>query len=280
MVIESKGSEVKSSTLRNEVMMTLRYSGTSITFPINPESLKITTDSNSTTETVVGKGQISLPQTPSLSTFSISSFFWSDMDDQSPRVYVDWLKQWQKSGKPAEFYVSKLNICMNVTCESFAYWINAGEEKDIYFSLDLMEYRSYGARPVKLSNNTYMVQNEDGSWTSVGTTTLVGTPIAGYGSGNRSKVNKLRVPESVYVDANESDVSILNRYTKDPESFMELYELNRDTMGETLSDFLTIGDTVQVFTQNRTNMVKNSEEGKKLMQEINELMQKRKNLTH
>ena len=128
------------------IYMSLQYDGNLMKFPINPEKLAISCPSSSEKATVEKLGEVSIQKIPGLKTFNISSFFWGQVSDTPSSTYVDWLLAWQKSGKKANFIMTKLNYSMAVTCENFEYEIRAGEENDVYFSLELMEYRKYGAK--------------------------------------------------------------------------------------------------------------------------------------
>lgn len=241
MVIENQGNDVVSNASSNEVEVTLSYEGNLIKFPINPENLKEVIDSNSTTENIESIGQISIPQRPSLSTISFSSFFWADRDTVNPKEYVRWIKNWQKSRKPARFSVSSIDWDMNVTCESFTHWVNAGEEKDIYFTISLMEYREYGAKQVKLVGNQYIL-DDNGIQTVVGTATRMNTltkpnlPVLFTGAKSRTTINKKDAPISVTVGENESILSISSRYSKTGGGWKELYNENKTVFAENLTE--------------------------------------------
>lgn len=242
MVVENQGNDVVSNASSNEVEVTLSYEGNLIKFPINPDNLKEIIDSNSTTENIESIGQISIPQRPSLSTISFSSFFWADRDTVNPKEYVKWIKNWQKSRKPARFSVSSIDWDMNVTCESFTHWINAGEEKDIYFTISLMEYRDYGAKQVKLVGNQYIL-DDNGIQTVVGTTTRMGSltkpnlPVLLTSAKSRTTINKKDAPMSIMVGENESILSITSRYSKNGgRGWKDLYNENKSTFAEGLSE--------------------------------------------
>ena len=128
------------------IYMSLQYDGNVMKFPINPEKLTITCPSNSEKATVEKLGEVSIQKIPGLKTFTISSFFWGQVSDVPSSTYVSWIEKWQKSGKKANFVMTRLNYSMPVTCESFEHEIRAGEENDVYFTLELQEYRKFGAR--------------------------------------------------------------------------------------------------------------------------------------
>lgn len=252
MVVENQSMDVVSNTSSDEVEVILTYEGNVIKFPINPENLKEVIDSNSTTENIEGIGEISIPQRPSLSTISFSSFFWADRDDINPREYVKWIKTWQKSKKPARLSVSSIDWDLNVTCESFSYWVNAGEEKDIYFTLTLMEYRTYGAKKVRLVGNQYVL-DENGIQTVVGTTTLYGdsapnsVPLFEQAS-PREAINKRKAPISVMVGEDESIVSVTSRYSPNgTKDWKALYNENKGELAEAVTNTIEGGRLASEF---------------------------------
>jgi len=130
--------------------------------PINPESITISLPSSSKTENVLGIGEVSVPQTNSLSTIEIESAFYRYWIDAYPakhqysttKAYEDWFKTWQKSKLPAQFTVEELGYNLRVTCEAFNCTVNSGEEDDIYYTLSLQEYRQYGAKTISVSTDT------------------------------------------------------------------------------------------------------------------------------
>lgn len=115
-------------------------------FPINPEELTKDIGSTSDSVDIEGLGEVSIPKTPSLCKLSIKSFFWQQMNMTPSIAYVRWLERWQKSKQPALLVVTRFDYSMWVTCESFKHTVKAGEENDIYFELELREYKEYGVK--------------------------------------------------------------------------------------------------------------------------------------
>ena len=212
MVVEYKDYNNSITNESSEVIVTIKFAGEIIQFPINPEVLKNEIESNSLSEKVEGLGEISIPQTPSLSTMSFTSFF-PDSNNNKPSLYVNWIKNWQSSKKPARLIVSGLNWDgwdMDVTCEAFSYWTSAGEEGDIYFNISLKQYRAYEARNVKLLNNQFIL-DDDGM-----ATVLADYDYSLYYEANSGIVNRIdnkEVPESVTIGNGESITSLVERYS-------------------------------------------------------------------
>lgn len=141
-----------------KVMISLQYENKFMKFPVNPDSIEKTIPSASETANVLGLGEVSIPATPALATMTIKSFFWQDRNATPSYMYINWLDKWQRSKKPANLIITKMNFSMKVTCESFRYWYNAGEEEDPYFELSLKEYRPYGAVVLGMPNNADLLK--------------------------------------------------------------------------------------------------------------------------
>ncbi len=135
------------------LLIFLQYENNLLKLQVNPERLGKEIPSKGKGSEVVGLGEVNAPQTPALATLSIQSFFWQDKNLLPTALYVAWLEQWQKSKKPAKFIVTRLNYSMYVTCERFYHEKRAGEEDDVYYELDLKEYRPYGAKRVSVKES-------------------------------------------------------------------------------------------------------------------------------
>lgn len=128
------------------IYIMLQYERNMMKFPVNPEALKMDILSASGKAEIEGVGEVSVTTKPKLAKMTISSLFWHDVNGLPATLYVNWIKKWQKSEKPAKLIVTRFNYSMTVTCEDFSYETRAGEEEDVYFTLQLQEYRPYGAR--------------------------------------------------------------------------------------------------------------------------------------
>lgn len=74
--------------------------------------------------------------------------------------YVSWLENWQDTKEHARLTVvsmpnePKYNIDYEVTCEKFDWEIKAGEESDIYYELDFLEWKNIAAEELTTKVNT------------------------------------------------------------------------------------------------------------------------------
>lgn len=209
------------------------YDNGSIQFPINPETLKQVIPSQAVTENIESLGEVSIPQRPSLSEMTFNSFFWKQIDQTNPENYVRWIKNWQKSRKPAKLTISNLSwFNMEVTCESFSHWVNAGEEGDIYFEITLKEYKRFKA--VKVDILTGNILTESAYEQLMGTVeTEKGESVApvrfNVKRPPRLDIRKPPVPTVIETKDDDSIVAITRRNTDDSSNWKELYEENQET---------------------------------------------------
>lgn len=209
------------------IYIILSYSFYTLKFPINPESIKKEIPSNSTTEEIEGIGQISVPKTPDLAKITIESFFWQDKNHLPSSMYVNWLEKWQKSKKPATLIVTRLNYSMLVTCEQFAHWVNAGEEEDIYFTLELQEYRPHGAKKLGIKTNKTLLE------TLKNAKDLATSPILFEIPRNtRDKTSKQTFTNPYTTLKNETLSGISKKITGASENWIDLYNENKEELGD------------------------------------------------
>ena len=218
------------------IYIILQYDWYVLKFPVNPESIKKEIGSSSTTEEIEGIGQISVPKKPDLARITIESFFWqtnpntygdSVLSSVQSSMYVAWLEAWQKSKKPAKLIVTRLNYSMEVTCESFTHWINAGEEKDIYFTLELQEYRPHGAKKLGAKTNETLMQRYKKIEGFAYSPVLVEIPRP-----TRNSSSKKTFTNPYTVLENETLTTITKKITGSTDDWELLYKENKETLGE------------------------------------------------
>lgn len=214
------------------IYISLQYGKNFIKFPINPDCLRKNIPSDSTTADVEGIGEVSIPTTPKLATISIKSFFWHNVNYQSPSLYVAWLEKWQKSKQPAKLIVTRLNYSMSVTCESFNHWINAGEESDIYFELNLKEYRPYGAKKLNVINNSSLFE----SLSEIKDKILGYTPILIDLPRPSRHSNTKDFLENTYIaKKGENIISITKKLKNETSNWKSLYDNNKEILSDLIS---------------------------------------------
>lgn len=213
------------------IYIILQYEGKLLKFPINPESLKISTPSNSDKVEIEGIGEVSIPKNVGLSTVTINSFFWRDLNLLPSSLYVKWLQNWQKSKKPANLIVTRFNYSMQVTCEKFDHEIRAGEEKDVYFSLEMVEYRSYGAKRLGSIVNKSLIKTIQDTINSIEVPILLEIPRV-----SRNQVNKPIFNSPYKTRLGDTLVSIARRLTGDSSKWKLLFNENKKLLGNKLTD--------------------------------------------
>jgi hypothetical protein len=117
-----------------------------IQLPIPPSDYEISNELAVDTFDVELAGEISFIGRKKLSTTSISSFFPSQrysfcqVKPLKPYEYIALIKKWRESGKPIRLVITQTDVDLTCTIDKFSYGEKDGS-KDIYFSLDLREYR-------------------------------------------------------------------------------------------------------------------------------------------
>lgn len=174
------------------VQMKIQFNGKVLTLPINPESITISRSAENEDIDIIGLGKATRKAPPGLKTLSIESFFPSESSyyytNVKPVTCVNFIEDiWKaenKNNNVAKITTIGLPINLNMyfVINSFNYDHKAGEEDDIYYTLDIKEYKPYGVTivpqkktpPKKLrtqstakkvvKQNTYIVQSGDCLW--------------------------------------------------------------------------------------------------------------------
>lgn len=213
----------------NLITISLQYEGRLLTFQINPEALKKNIPSSMQTAEVVGIGEIAVPKTPGLAEISIESFFWQQYNSFPVSFYINWIKAWQASKKPARLITTMLPYTMQVVCDSFDYESRAGEESDFYFNLKLVEYRPYGAQLLGVAAVSKFMQTlqelMDGT-----PPVLVNVPLPIRVSNNEPKFTTPYI-----VMKGDTLSSITKKITGSTDKWKELYNENKSTIGDNIS---------------------------------------------
>ena len=217
---------------RIPIYITLQYGKNLMKFPINPEDLPKEIPSASETVEIEGIGEVGIPCKPGLAKISISSFFWHQWNMIPSSTYVAWLEKWQKSGKPATLLVTRLNYSMKVTCESFKHYIKAGEEKDVYFELELQEYREYGARYLNKPNNSSLLQKVQDMAGLATPPVLIEIPRPARGTTLKDVVSNVFKVIPKY----NTLCAITKKLTGSTAKWKELYDENKKMLGDIFTD--------------------------------------------
>ena len=204
----------------------LQYGKNSLKFPINPEDLPKDIPSESETVEIEGIGEVSIPTKPKLAKLTIKSFFWHQNNLVPSSFYVAWLEKWQASKKPANLIVTRLNYSMQVTCEHFNHWIKAGEEKDVYFELQLQEFRPYGAKKLNTVKNKTLLQKLKDVKNLAVSPILVEIPRP-----SRSSTNKSEITNPYTTMFGDTLMKICKKITGGTDEWKLLYDENTEVLG-------------------------------------------------
>lgn len=220
------------------IYIMLQYDGlNAMKFPINPETLKVNIDSASTTTNVEGIGEVSVTSNPKLAKLSIASQFWHENNLLPSFLYVNWIKKWQKSKKPAKLIVTRFNYSMTVTCESFWYETRAGEEEDVYFELSMQEYRPYGARRLNATEaDLTTLQKLKMLAEEINDATL--PVLVEIPRPSRSSSSKKTIGETFkVVSGYKTLTTITKKLTGGTKKWQELYNTNQEIFGEAITAY-------------------------------------------
>ena len=212
------------------VYIILNYDGIyTLKFPINPETLKKDIPSESKKVEIEGIGEVSEPTTPKLAKITIDSFFWQGVNYMPSELYVMWLERWQKSKKPANLIVTRLNYSMQVTCENFTHWMNAGEEEDIYFTLEMQEYRPHGVKKIGKIDNKNLLQKMQEMKDIASDVAMVLVDIP---KPTRLSINRKKYLNPYTTVKNDTLSSISKKITDSSDKWKELYDENKTELGD------------------------------------------------
>lgn len=151
----------------NKYGLYLSRDGTTIRFPINPESYKISKDNDNGSYNVLGVGPIMVPRAPKLQTVSWSGLLPGREDMaavvtsggfQPPRFYIDFIQKAMDEKAVLRFVANRytedgsaiFDTNMEVLVVSFQTEERGGETGDFYYDLELSEYRDYSPKTVTL----------------------------------------------------------------------------------------------------------------------------------
>ena len=135
-----------------------------VTLPINPRELRFGRVNDHKSADIVGMGEIVIPGKAGLMRFSIDCFFWdgskvlSEHSVSAPRptdltnAIRTMQTQVQRPGRPLQFVAEGIGVNTLVLIENFEVSVRAKQETDRYYTLDLVEYREYGAKVVEVKH--------------------------------------------------------------------------------------------------------------------------------
>lgn len=189
--------------MENKYGLYLSREGTTIRFPVNPESYTITKDSENGEYNVLGVGPIIIPRTPKLTKVSWSGLLpgrqdlWAVVTSggfQPPKFYIDFLQAALDDKAVLRFVANRymedgtpiFDTNIEVVISQFKTEEKGGETGDFYYELGLTEYRDYTPKTVKLQPPA-----------------SAGEPVSATAETNRSiPAGQLTVGQAVIVNGN------------------------------------------------------------------------------
>lgn len=138
----------------------LAFGKKKIRIPVNPEELEIQYPTDHKTYDVLGVGQVVVPRKPSLKTVSWEGFFPGDLGApyvnsgaKDPEVYVKWFERAVRGKWRCRLIIVRSGLYdTNMSClvSDFQTKDKGGEPEDVYYSVELTEYRSYAPDTVEM----------------------------------------------------------------------------------------------------------------------------------
>lgn len=140
------------------VNLMIQFNGRQLTIPINPEKLSIKREADNTDLDIIGLGKVTRKGEPGLKKFSIESFFpaynsyyYTGVKPRSCIEFIEEIWNTENTNNNVAKIISNglpIDINMYFVINSFEYDHKAGEEEDIYYNLEIKEYKPYGVKTV------------------------------------------------------------------------------------------------------------------------------------
>lgn len=153
-----------SGTANKAPSVYLQSASGKIQLPIPPESFEVSVQQKNSTVNVNNLGELNMLGKTGLFTISLSSFFpnqqysFCQCTPDSPYNYIKTIESWRTSGKPARITISDTPINYSVTIENFK-WGERDGTGDVYFTLDLKEYKFVGGAKDTTVNSVTGLKN-------------------------------------------------------------------------------------------------------------------------
>lgn len=137
----------------------IEYGGQVVQMPVNPEEFDYSKESANETTDIVKLGEVNRLGITSLAEVSFESFFpfhpvGSYVQTKNkfwkPAKYIDFIEKIRREKKPCRFIITGTKVNMLASIESFEWHHEAGVHEDVYYTLELKEYRPHSAKYVKV----------------------------------------------------------------------------------------------------------------------------------
>lgn len=130
------------------------YENVSLLLPINPEDITFSISGKNETRTIITLGDINLLKTPQLETIRLESFFPRNIGNVSqvltdgrflPSIYYqDVIEDLFRNKKYFRLVITGYNYSKLVAIENLEWTYQYGDFENLYYSIDIKEYRPYG----------------------------------------------------------------------------------------------------------------------------------------
>lgn len=208
--------------MTSTVQIMIQFNGKQLTLPINPEEISISQDGDNEDIEIIGLGKTVRKGQPDLKTLSIESFFPSQdsyfYTGVSPKTCIEFIQEIYNAentnNNVAKIVTSGLPINLNMyfIIDNFEYDHKAGEEDDIYYNLEIKEYKAYGVKTVS--------------------TQLSGLAAARTASPAVETATATTAQQNTYtVVKGDCLWNITKKYTGNGSGWRELYNLNTSVIG-------------------------------------------------
>lgn len=194
-----------------------------IVLPINPPNIEFKEAQLNQKVTLLNVGEVNMLGNRGLVGTSLSSFFPGKLSPfykyatKIPKAYVSQIKKWKDNSSIVRIIITDMGVNLAMTIDNFTYTIREGDG-DIYYTLDLSEYRALNVPPVK--SNSKAKSNG-----------LKDRP----NSSGKAKTHTVVSGESLWV--------IAKKYYGNGAQYTKIYNANKDKIKD--PNKITVG---QVFT--------------------------------
>ena len=148
----------------------------SVLLPVSPEKMTLKVKNANKTMTLINEGEVNFLRQAGLTEFEFDvlipavqySFAKYDGGFKSPAFFTNHFEKLKTSKEPFQFIVSRqmpdgkmiFDTNITVSMESYTVKEQAKERSDLVVSIKLKQYRSYGTKIVKITNNQANVSTE------------------------------------------------------------------------------------------------------------------------
>lgn len=203
------------------VRMIIQFNGKYLELPVNPEQISITNSATNTSMDIIGLGKATRKGEPELETIKIESFFPGSNSyfytGKRPKSCIEFIKEiWNTentNNNVAKLIISGIPIAINMyfVIDNFTYDHRAGEEEDIYYTLEIKRYVPYGVKLVE--------------------TTSVNNTTSRVESTNVQSSNNTNAQKTYAVKSGDCLWNITKACTGNGNDWSVLYQLNKSVIG-------------------------------------------------